>query len=722
MTSNCVWLVPMILWSTLSEPDSQILPWGFRYASYEVTIPRKLTPRYGQQEPQDITYLLKVEGKSHIVQLRQKRGFVPKNFPVFTYSKEGDLQVDNPFIRDDCFYHGFVQGQPSSLVTLSLCSGGLRGLLLLENKTYEIEPVQEYAVFQHVVYQLEQKEVAIHMRCGLTEKEKSRQEAMIQQRPYLSAKTTGGDWWTHSRYVEVAIVVEQKLYIQLGRNQTLIGMRVLEIIHIANTFYEALGVVLSIAGLEIWSEQNLIAIADEMSPLLDNFNTWRKNTLNQHLPNDAGHLFVYKFYGQTAGLAFTATICNSHWASGVESFVGYSVSFFSVLFAHELGHNLGMNHDGEHCSCKQKSCIMAPFPEEVALFSNCSYNDYFKLRNSECLLTPPNPDQLFKLKFCGNKIVEDGEQCDCGSPAQCNSDPCCQSNCMLHSGASCAFGQCCAKCQYLPAGTVCREVTSTCDLPEYCNGTSEWCPEDVYVEDGAPCDTGAHCYHGNCPTHRGQCKMIFGKTATAAPYNCFQVMNARGDRFGNCGLRHGTYKKCKAENILCGQIQCANVQKLHSLEEHRTIIQTLLSSTQCWGTDYHSGMESPNAGAVRDGTPCGNDMMCINRECTSVSFKYYCNVTKCHNRGICNNHKNCHCDYGWAPPDCLKKGYGGSIDSGPVSQDTSTIFVGTIVGTVFVISAAIGLTLFYRAILLQELRRLISNIYPTKSMQEASTW
>uniref|UniRef100_A0A803T5N2 EGF-like domain-containing protein n=1 Tax=Anolis carolinensis TaxID=28377 RepID=A0A803T5N2_ANOCA len=73
-------------------------------------------------------------------------------------------------------------------------------------------------------------------------------------------------------------------------------------------------------------------------------------------------------------------------------------------------------------------------------------------------------------------------------------------------------------------------------------------------------------------------------------------------------------------------------------------------------------------GAVRDGTPCGTDMMCIGGECLHVSLlNYDCNVTKCHNRGVCNTYKHCHCDYGWAPPDCLKEGYGGSSDSGPAS-------------------------------------------------------
>lgn len=41
-------------------------------------------------------------------------------------------------------------------------------------------------------------------------------------------------------------------------------------------------------------------------------------------------------------------------------------------------------------------------------------------------------------------------------------------------------------------------------------------------------------------------------------------------------------------------------------------------------------------------------------------------------RQLCNNNHNCHCDAGWAPPLCEKKGFGGSLDSGPVLSHSET--------------------------------------------------
>lgn len=96
---------------------------------------------------------------------------------------------------------------------------------------------------------------------------------------------------------------------------------------------------------------------------------------------------------------------------------------------------------------------------------------------------------------------------------------------------------------------MCRSADQECDLPEYCRGDSEYCPEDIHKGDGQLCKDGkAYCYRGNCRTRSDQCKLLWGSTGKSSDELCYK-MNSRGNRHGNCGYDKfsETYKKCYAE-------------------------------------------------------------------------------------------------------------------------------------------------------------------------------
>ena len=51
-------------------------------------------------------------------------------------------------------------------------------------------------------------------------------------------------------------------------------------------------------------------------------------------------------------------------------------------------------------------------------FSKCSktqYQQYLNDQKPACILNNPLPADLIEYPFCGNKKVDEGEECDCGS-------------------------------------------------------------------------------------------------------------------------------------------------------------------------------------------------------------------------------------------------------------------------------------------------------------------
>ncbi|KAL7990547.1 hypothetical protein Chor_013977 [Crotalus horridus] len=185
-------------------------------------------------------------------------------------------------------------------------------------------------------------------------------------------------------------------------------------------------------------------------------------------------------YGKTVGMAFVGTVCSADHGGSITTFDHNSAINQATVVAHELGHNLGMNHDDGRCP---NTYIMHSSDNGSRNFSSCSSSDFEQLilrGGGSCLRNSPKPSDIFTEPMCGNNIVDRNEECDCGTPKV--------------------------------AGVECRPKSNICDLPEYCNGTFYDCPEDVYVMDGYPCNNMKdYCYSGICENYDSQCESLFGK-------------------------------------------------------------------------------------------------------------------------------------------------------------------------------------------------------------------
>lgn len=655
-------------------------------SSYHLTVPRPIGGRLRRDlngaPPNQMSYVINVEGQDHVVRLQRNTILLPSDFTVFKYTDDGSLVTSTPPVQDHCHYSGFVENMEGSSVAMSICHG-LRGVLHLSQDSFGIEPLDSDPE-QHLVYRLQ--DVTSQPRgCGtshhddhrnVTERAQSGAEE-IPHRHHARAKRA---ILHQTHYVELLLVVDNDRFNFMNRNDTAVRDEMVHLANFIDSIYIQLNVRVVLVGLEIWTLQNPISTEGGAGEVLSRFTQWREKELVPRRRHDSAQLILKKSFGGTAGMAFVSTVCSRSHGGGINAFPNNNVASFASIVAHELGHNLGMNHDdGRDCHCPTQACIMNSGATGSRNFSSCSADDFEKMILSvggSCLLNVPRPDESYSAPYCGNGLVDFGEECDCGSQKECESDPCCEfGSCRLKSGAECAFGECCSRCQFLPGGTVCRSSTDECDLPEYCNGSSPLCQSDVFIQNGQLCRNGeAYCYNGKCQTFDGQCRAIFGPKAKAAPEICFKDVNSKGDRFGNCGYLNYGYKKCESRHALCGKLQCSNVQSTTVFGIEPSIISTPIGGTKCFGVDFRLGSDVPDPGMVQEGTRCGEDKVCMNFECRSADIlSYDCDVqNKCHGHGACNSNKNCHCESGWAPPFCEFKGYGGSVDSGPTWNDKDT--------------------------------------------------
>lgn len=628
-----------------------------------------------ENEDETISYSVNINNKKHHLHLKKNRDFLHPNFVQYSGSKS-----TFPKPRVHCYYHGEVEGYPDSLVALSTCSG-LSGVILLENETYGLEPVPKSTTNEHLLYRLQD----VHSEpatCGVVSEAASTQtHSPFEPGQSLTSLLRKKRNLPDTRYVELALVVDNLRYVFKNRNETAVREEMVQMANLLDGYYKRLNIRVVLVGLEIFKETNPFSVEGSAGDVLDHFVKWRKETLIPKIRHDTGQLIVGRpnSYAGVLGMAFVSSVCSTASGGGVSVFGDNNLNFASTVVAHEMGHNLGMNHDDTRCSCNG-GCIMAATAGGSTTFSECSGNDFETLirrGGGVCLKNMPSPSDVITVAECGNGLLEEGEQCDCGTPQECTNRCCNAATCMFTPGSACAAGSCCSNCQIEVSGTPCRSSVNSCDLPEYCTGRSAFCPEDSYIMDGLTCENNAaYCYEGRCQTYDYQCRHLFAPDpATKADDVCFLFSNREGNLFGNCGITsNGQYIKCSIADAMCGKVQCTNVDTNTPPPDAHVSIKIINGST-CVNADFNLGSDVLDPAYVNPGSPCAKGKTCIDFKCVDAAAllpNLACDArTTCHGNGVCNNNGNCHCEDGWAPPGCDRSGRGGSIDSGPAQIDYS---------------------------------------------------
>ena len=108
---------------------------------------------------------------------------------------------------------------------------------------------------------------------------------------------------------------------------------------------------------------------------------------------------------------------------------------------------------------------------------------------------------------CGNSVVEDWEQCDCGFLKQCYSDTCCSVNCTYAADLWSSFML--YKLHPLSMWDALQTNPQYMWPPRILPRGSSVGPENTYMQDASLCFEKGYCYHGKCTDHNMHCWKIW---------------------------------------------------------------------------------------------------------------------------------------------------------------------------------------------------------------------
>ncbi|XP_036605892.1 disintegrin and metalloproteinase domain-containing protein 32-like [Trichosurus vulpecula] len=668
---------------------SRLLTLGldFQQSFVEITVPEEILSNSSDSdsEYEGISYSISIEGRLYTLHLK-KRLFLPDDFVVYMYSREGALYSSSKSTMKYCNYQGHIAGLPNSVVTLHACSG-LRGLLQFENVTYGIEPLGSSGGFQHLIYRLRSENTNLAVLAeNNTQVESEDPEYKVDSS--VESRSLGPK--LSSQYVEIHIVLDKGLYDYMGSDIEAVTNKVIQILGLINAMFTQFKMTIVLSSLELWTYKNKISTTGEPDDILQRFLEW-KNSYLVLRPHDMAYLFIYREHPTSVGATFPGKMCVLHYAAGIVLYPkGITVEAFSVIIAQLLGLSLGIRYDDKRCHCSQSTCIMNPeavLSSGIKVFSRCSLNDFqnfISKTGAKCLKNQPALKYYFSEPpaSCGNYEIDEYEECDCGPPSVCGYSQCCNpSYCRASNFAYCITGVCCQPDCRFNRGGLCRPAYDPlCDFPEQCNGTSSECPHDLRAKDGSKCaDLSSICYDGICQNPDKKCQRLFGKGSKNGPFACYEEINSQQDRFGNCGRQgENRFKFCNWRNLLCGKLICTYPYRKPYVRENVAVIYSFVLNTVCISLDHKFQLNTPDPMLMANGNPCDSNKFCLNSECVYmnnlIKEAKTCSEERCYARGACTDHPGiCVCQLEFRFPDCYRRKTRATYSYSDLSSDVTSI-------------------------------------------------
>uniref|UniRef100_A0A1I7TJD9 Peptidase M12B domain-containing protein n=1 Tax=Caenorhabditis tropicalis TaxID=1561998 RepID=A0A1I7TJD9_9PELO len=223
-------------------------------------------------------------------------------------------------------------------------------------------------------------------------------------------------------FIRSLIFVDNKTTAYYEFDMYRVKLNIMKMVDEANQYLNQLGIGLIVVGILQTNRGDLS---------LQSFHEYRNARLHKIPEHEFATLISYKYAG---GLAYVNGMCSSHSVS-LSGFYPNEPRAMGSIFFHEVAHLVGVPHRDvnesiyvPNCQCtpidsrKEDGCLKIPgFDHDctVQQFVNTVYKN-------KCILKEPIFDESEPV--CGNGVLEDGEDCDCGLPGRCS-----DLNCQPHT-------------------------------------------------------------------------------------------------------------------------------------------------------------------------------------------------------------------------------------------------------------------------------------------------
>ncbi|XP_057579988.1 ADAM DEC1 [Hippopotamus amphibius kiboko] len=419
---------------------------------YEVVRPKKLhilhkreiqnnqTEMHGKEEryEPELQYQMILNGEEVILCLQKAEHLLGPDYTETYYSPRGEEITTSPQNVEHCYYKGYILSEKHSVASISTCDG-LRGYFTYHDQRYMIKPLKSTDQEEHAVltYNQEELDPANHT-CGV--RNVGRKQGLIRTSRSLKSPEKE-DFLQAEKYIDLFLVLDNAFYKMHNRNITLIRSFVFDVINLLNVIYNTIDIQVALVGMEIWTDDDKIKVVPTTSVTFNNFLNWHRFNLRKMKIHDHAQLLSgVGFENRITGLAASNSLCSPASVAVIEGKKKNAVSLVAVM-SHELGHVLGMPDVPYNTKCPSGSCVMneylsSKFPKDFSTVSRSHFRKYILSQKPRCLLESLVPKNMTK-PVCGNKLLEVGEDCDCGSPKECT-NPCCEAmTCMLKPEADC---------------------------------------------------------------------------------------------------------------------------------------------------------------------------------------------------------------------------------------------------------------------------------------------